>query len=1787
MNPDLLKVFLIEVPKNLGFDDFKGLQHYITKVLFYSATDEGKYLKTLFPRISPEDFDPSTVYNIPSSTEVLNPFYEVSGSKYSHPPDEACAKPFQPGDPVYRCDECGFDSTCVLCASCFNKEDHLNHNVTVYTSSGTSGGICDCGDPEAFIRPLNCKCQTNRDELEEDVSGMMDALQKTIQIAIDYVLDVSNFTIMTLPLIHTELNEQYPKLNIRELSDYLSLPEESYSGASDVNSTNRWALILWNDEFHNLTEAVTAIKAGTGVDDRNAYKIAEKIDIKGFCVLKEDDNPQKLIQAKRLVESNGLVATIVSARDLLREKIASSIIDWIIAISNSSNSQVRKAAQSYFAELLLEPHFRFSKVISSSVFQETLASKSTQDQFLAYFKNGLPYNGELISFNYHQLRATANQISLYEPISSLLDLTRSTERLKGSRLQYLLAFQIRFPKLTRQKLGTLLVPPLVTTSTLKREFANQFVELFPALLTIMGLTDREEDLNLMSDITSQLFTCPQTVRSILDKGGVKNLLGPLAKLIEEHSTTRDTNTGYRLYCEIGSDSQQKRAIKKAIVHGIYNLSYFSNHGLSGDSITKFLQPDHFSLLVLMLRYFQSYWPVTRKYGEHVERDDFDLSVHVEISLPILKCVKNLGVDMPRNKEIPTVVAQLIELLSKKKNEFIEPGVIKFQVSKEPVAIVNPLNSLLSYFLQFQNIDNFKHLLQQNQSELVNFTDISLRSIVLGSQVKAGFWIRNGSSVSRQATAYFDSLMTEYAFMRDFHLNQIAILFEDQEKVLMNFLERWELRSWFKNEVDFDKTIYEERFFSIVERFIAFAYNLFVDRSMFINETPEDATLRKLNHAIGYALCEEAMAFSELHQYIDTNIASSSKFEDVLYEVADYQPPSALTDSGLYRLKESTYEKLDPLNILVDPGKFQIISEMVVKNSSKQKKRKSENLIVTPVIEKAGNDFVDENIGNFAKSLPFVKLIYKLMQVSIDTSDETYLPHLLHLVHAIMLDDEMIHGKEYLNKHFVDIPITDLLLTILESTMSKYVCQKADYLVEQLVGKDKRIIDSLVDCFGEDYIQRYKKRKNSLFESDAERKKRKAEKRKNNIFKKFSKQREKFLNQNQEFQLDIPQDSNIPMEGEDSRKLRTCVACGELESFEKPLAIMAASTKAPVFWKVPVQTGEVVSNAFKTWDKNILLDYKDTEYGVGYDPVSRLSLDSNRFESYVLSTCGHSIHHSCLNRRIIGSAQYSCPLCHNLHDMIILTLLGNRDSNIPAEVFNGSPNHLKYNQIVESADPNRKLGYLLDVFFKPEYFDAPSKTVTMASLGEAPLNHFKNQKYLPPGINSSYGIIFNRLMNWTVVLADTIRMNEISTRLNGVDGYSDFLSQIPGSAKTLLICMFQMRVLNAASSLLPLLADESNTFQSEFKLFWNSNLILDGVFNEVLVLFFQTDESLATLTRVGMSKLIAIAIKSLTARHEKDNLYLKCIDVDNGNQVSDVSLERFHRLFTGVMHGNDCEIPEVDKSISLIIYCAIERILGIFLRQVIIFKDTLTCKQTGENNYESIPELLDLQKKIKLQDRLTDTKPLTDALGVPSFDELIETLLESSDALEGNVFDIIWLAKIPKYHDKGILTLEYPGIVHLVNLPVDYNSCVLNASQIATRDNSKCLICGQWINASRNVAHMLNCSSQIGILFISKSNMLRICVYIGTSPITIELPAPYLTKHGEIKVIDKRGRATLSGLRFAYLNKLWVTQGLYGFVTRNLFGSGFALEDDVTFNFERNIPDLSEDDDGIGLFEWVD
>ncbi|OBA24743.1 zf-UBR-domain-containing protein, partial [Hanseniaspora valbyensis NRRL Y-1626] len=67
-----------------------------------------------------------------------------------------CGKGFNQGQPIYRCQECGMDDTCVLCFRCFNPNDHIGHHIMVHTTDDNTSGICDCGDGDAWKSELHC-----------------------------------------------------------------------------------------------------------------------------------------------------------------------------------------------------------------------------------------------------------------------------------------------------------------------------------------------------------------------------------------------------------------------------------------------------------------------------------------------------------------------------------------------------------------------------------------------------------------------------------------------------------------------------------------------------------------------------------------------------------------------------------------------------------------------------------------------------------------------------------------------------------------------------------------------------------------------------------------------------------------------------------------------------------------------------------------------------------------------------------------------------------------------------------------------------------------------------------------------------------------------------------------------------------------------------------------------------------------------------------------------------------------------------------------------------------------------------------------------------------------------------------------------------------------------------------------------------------------------------------------------------------------------------------------------
>jgi E3 ubiquitin-protein ligase UBR1 len=1751
MDPDLLKAFLVDLPSNLQFTNSQLLRQIIFKALYYGASDEGRQLKQLFPTISDQELDSLKDYGFELTGIHKRPFYDAGPTKkYTHPSNRACARSFQKREAVYRCEECGFDETCVLCHHCFNKDDHIGHNVSMYMSTGDSGGVCDCGDLEAFPE-LNCKCLV---EYKSDNSWnpVLDSLKNTIRVCLDYVLDVTNFSISTLPYIRSQIDKGGP-LTSQRLSNYSSLPSGKYGGAIDKNSDDLWYLVFWNDEYHTYPEANAAIMAATGLSEVRANDIAKNISDHGKCIVLESKNQEELLAAQRKASQlHNLVTTIMSARDHMREAIVSQIIKWLLAIIDHQDDGFRELSRQHLLDLLFEPGFRFAKDVPAEFIGGSLLPNSVQKSF----ENGLTYDGKLVNGGLTSVKPFFDENEMIKPTLDILVPNKKLDTIRESRIQFLLAFTIRFAKPVRQNLTKLLIPPILADPERKEEFAIQFMEVYPNLFTAAALVDREDELDVISEVSSQLFSCPTTVSGILSRNEIGYILGPLAHLIEVHSAKWDEGSDYPNFIDISDRKIELfRSIKKTIARGLHSIGVLAEYAPS--KVHHFLSHDNLVMLLLVIRNFQGYWSMQKKYGEHVARELYDFVVHIEYSLPVLNFVKNIACCEAPEEDIQSSLKQVVHYLYQRKIKKNAPGISDFRVSLEPVSFVHPMNTMVSYMIHTHGIERFQEYLTSLPQPFTQISDISLRSIVLGSQIKTGFWIRNGISSSRQASFYLESIMNEGTFFRDFHLNQVAAILDDPKVTFFNFLDRWELLQWYLNEVNHDKTVYEDRFASIVERFVSFMYNLVTDRSSFLKLSHEERVLIKAKKSIIYALSDKPISYSSLKAHLDTEIKDLPQFDEILLELADYQAPSALADSGMYRLKKKILESLDPLSLYLDLSKFHTVSETLVKNIAASKNIKEDEVVLIPEITDCDVQLVNEKIGRFAKTKEFAKLIYKLLQLAIDTSEEMYLPHLLHLVHALLKDDELLHGKEYLNENFIIIPISDLLLTLVDSSMSSHIVRKADYLVVQFVLKDKRIVDNLVDCFGEEYLQSYKKRKTGLFESETEKKKRQSDERKARVMKKFAKQREKFLSQNQEY---AEPETTPTTESEESEPLhlRTCVLCGDSESFQAPFGFLATITKAASLWKV-----EEAHTVFSSLAFGLLNDQKTTnnneEYGKGYNYMQdETPLSNGRVEALVFNSCGHPMHYECYSRACGNSKHFPCPLCHNLQEFFIPSYVSPPIGGISDDECNREPINNKYNQIMKSSSSS-KSRKLVESLVHEDYFKPTSEFKSFARILSQDLIGNSNETKHLVGINNNEKY-FNKLQNLSVMIADTIRMNEIATRPGGEDSLSDFLDQLTSPVRTLLKSLLQCRAVLYECRSTPVLLGTNYDLSFEIQSFWESGDLLDGVFDEIVLIFFQTDESFRTIARLGYVKSFTTISYALLKRIQMDTSFLDLLRVKD-HQIDTKTVTNLRLILTQILAEIEFEDFDLTDMVVQKLYFSIERLLLPLLRQMIIFEDILTSKSD-----ESASKFKDLKHEIKSQEYLDSSRALTTALNIPSLSKLITMLALEDVDFENKIFEITLQAKIPKFMDSGILTLEYPGIVHLIELPSDYYTCIINNDEGDAFNKIICLQCGKKIKSNHNFHHMLYCASHTGIFFIPKTNSLRICIHLGHC---IEIPAPYLTVHGEVKRSRTGGTATLFKYRYDYLNKIWLNQGLYGFVTRSLFGAR---------NPENFTGNISEDDD---------
>ncbi|KAH0559158.1 hypothetical protein GP486_004303 [Trichoglossum hirsutum] len=283
----------------------------------------------------------------------------VEGAEYSAAArGKPCGHIFKSGEATYRCKTCTVDDTCVLCCKCFESSDHSGHMVFVNISPGNSG-CCDCGDPEAWKIPVKCAIHTELPGQLKDGSGkareppplpddLLEGIRMTIGRAIDYLCDVISCSPEQLRLPKTEGSVRDDERTSRLTPTY-------YLGGDESEANPEFALILWNDEKHTVTEVQDQVaRACKRSRNFGKEKANETHDI-GRSIVQHSADVGELLRVSKIIEQIKVTVTIRSARDTFREQMCGTIIEWLGDIAGCSVGSDHNVLRQTICEEVLKP----------------------------------------------------------------------------------------------------------------------------------------------------------------------------------------------------------------------------------------------------------------------------------------------------------------------------------------------------------------------------------------------------------------------------------------------------------------------------------------------------------------------------------------------------------------------------------------------------------------------------------------------------------------------------------------------------------------------------------------------------------------------------------------------------------------------------------------------------------------------------------------------------------------------------------------------------------------------------------------------------------------------------------------------------------------------------------------------------------------------------------------------------------------------------------------------------------------------------------------------------------------------------------------------------------------------------------------------------------------------------------------------------------------------------------------------------------------------------------------
>lgn len=1359
---EALKRFLLHLPTEANFKLTKDVKKQIRKALFMSISNDGKFLDWLFPNLTPLNDNNNIRFLISKLDNDFSwKFQEYHRAILAHREPRVdtddhhafhgkapCARIFRKGEPIYRCLTCAFDETCALCCHCFRPEYHEGHKINIAICQRENGGVCDCGDPEAWLKDFLCPYGCNVDNentkcLSKDMPNeFATSFLRTIEVLLDYVIDV-----MSQSDLQFEDPEEMTgtKVDLNAINATLDPAKYNCQNIDFMDSNNdKYFLLAYNDQIRYYRDAVQRIHLASKKVKEFAMMVTDKIQTSGRGKVISSSNIKLLMERQKILSATGLATCIRSSRDVFREDMCDEILLWLYDLTESELFKVNDTAKNLLCQAFCGK-WENGLLVASKNDANYFYRVGTLDSSLRIPK--IPSVRDPRTVNSHWKFIPKRWDLLNELCQHCNYNTTDQEYLPnvnhvGSRLQYLLYFDVRFWKSPRVLLHDIYSTSLITNLNYKNIICYQYVDIYPVIADMFLNMDREPELSVMCTLSTQLFTCPSNSTAIVQHGDITRILAAIYGFLttEEIKTPESINLTNvisikslknrrwgQIFFDLGYILSRNKEPKSILIGNIIPMACDLFALFQGKPVMRREKTNHveyestdytaFFHAILVVYQFGEYVAQSLRRIEYVDANEkHDISRHcIQYVLNFLLCLEN--------HSYSGLVDEEIDINHINEEICIEPisgKSIAKRNDDDKVCFLHPLHSFLSWLIEYSDLSSPSELVDifnqaspddnSSPSKPSLIFDYSIRTIVLMSQIKSGFWVRNGFSVRSQLQLYKNSALRENGYIRDLFLSQIFLNSNDPNLVCYQFLSRWFLLGKWPTDSESEPesrsmndeettAVYDPKTLPyILEEFMFFLIHLLTENIHSKGSNHESLVEARIKKEIIHNLCFGGMNYTKLCSQIPDHLLSEKRFDPVLTEITTFKAPKGTNDLGVYHLKEEYLDEMNPYyfnyttNVKDDAIKF-------VKNRIHKKTgAPMHEIVIEPYKRSNEESGLFGYIANFSTSPYFAEFLIRVLRyirknelAEVDGILETT----LHLIH-ICSYEEWINFEAYGTFYDKFVAISEKYRTSLASSLYTLLIKdeyrahhcKVRSILRVFEAKYHNLKDILRDQVPEfDKMNIEIESSFASAEDEIARKKRIAKERQSKLLAKFKKQQNLFIKKNnfEANDVDVEMEDCAAHTGWNFPEPH-CMLCQNAAKDAGPFGLITYISKTSEFRSLPFDDKYWFLKAFSD-GADLDIDEDDDKHLLHNTPKSEawksfMNRVRNQFvmgpgfrsaddvESKLVSlSCGHGMHFQCylnfLNtnknkmNQITRNApeniehkEFVCPLCKAINNMFI-------------------------------------------------------------------------------------------------------------------------------------------------------------------------------------------------------------------------------------------------------------------------------------------------------------------------------------------------------------------------------------------------------------------------------------------------------------------------------------------------------------------------------------------------------